>query len=66
MCELLSLEEILREGVIPLEQQGGGELHEAARTGDTQVGERGLLTITGTASQLALAHVTEMYLCNTN
>ena len=38
MCELLSLEEILREGVIPPVQQGGGELQEAAKTGDTQVG----------------------------
>ena len=38
MCELLSLEEILREGVIPPVQQGGGELQEAARTGETQVG----------------------------
>ena len=39
MCELLSLEEILREGVIPPEQQGGGQLQEAAATGQTQVGE---------------------------
>jgi hypothetical protein len=43
MCELLSLEEILREGVIPPEQQGGGQLQEAATTGQTQVGEAELL-----------------------
>ena len=39
MCELLSLEEILREGVIPPVQQEGGELQEAAKTGDAQVRE---------------------------
>ena len=38
---MLSLEEILREGVIP-EQQGGGQLQEAATTGQTQVGEGAL------------------------
>ena len=43
MCELLSLEEILREGVIPPEQQGGGQLQEAATTGQTQVGQAELL-----------------------
>ena len=44
MCELLSLEEILREGVIP-EQQGGGQLQEAATTGQTQVGEEGFVSL---------------------
>ena len=39
---MLSLEEILREGVIPPVQQGGGELQEAAKTGDTQVREGAL------------------------